>query len=636
MISAIQLDLLNDVTTVADETIPAHGAIPMPALGNAAPGHMAAEPQPNRFAPDALDLLIALAPVGEARPTTLAGCLALLASRTPQPKWLLRDATSAVSSLAKKLDTDAASLPADPSLLRAILTDVTWAALGRTRKTESNVRTAIQGLLLASGWVMPEFRAKARHTPDWHQLVDKALPHKLNGPIGPFARYCSCRGIGPFQVRNADLIGYWEARTTGSTDLKPRQSAIQVSTAWNRMQENDPTWPRVQLGLESKVCRKAARVEEMPRSFQDELEAYMQSLRHPDPLDPESGRPVRELTVQHARRAVLRAAAYLAQTGIALDDMPTLSRLVDPASFKALLLVAYRDGGDTWTDSASNIAKDLAVMARKWVRPTPDVLAEINRMRRMAKKKRQGLSRAVRERIGHLEDKAVLKALFALPEQSFAEADRMRRDGRREQAAKLHEVGLMLAILLTQPIRRKDLARIDMEENLVFDKKKRLERIIIDVGVKNTVMVEIPLSGEMADHIKRHVAVFRPYISGHDKGTALFPGPSGKSLSPESTGRRLTNLVERQLGAHMTPHDARHLAVTLLLDHDPANMVVAQRLLGHTTPKTTAAIYGTARTAAAQKAYAGIVDELRGKAKAKEQARQRRIRWKDINGGAAR
>ncbi len=78
------------------------------------------------------------------------------------------------------------------------------------------------------------------------------------------------------------------------------------------------------------------------------------------------------------------------------------------------------------------------------------------------------------------------------------------------------------------------------------------------------------------------------------------------------------------MGVRMPPHDMRHLVATLMLDDDFGNLAAVQRLLGHATPQTTLKTYGTARTAAAQKVYAAVVEKLRGKAAVKEKARARR------------
>jgi len=182
----------------------------------------------------ALDRLIACAPSGTDRPTTLKDCLHFLAARPVLPKSLLGDARSAVSSTAKALGRDSASLPADPVELRPLLRSINWAAQGTSRKREANIRSALTTTLLAVGWIAPAFRPKARHTPAWQSLLALAEQHKLSGPLGPFARFCAARGVQPRDTSNEHLEAYQRERILNSLDLAPRQSARQVATAWNR------------------------------------------------------------------------------------------------------------------------------------------------------------------------------------------------------------------------------------------------------------------------------------------------------------------------------------------------------------------------------------------------------------------
>jgi len=626
MTSAIQLDLLHDAVAAADETRPAPvvSTTLVPDVGMQ--GRVAARRRSDRFVPDALDMLIAAAPKGEARPANLEACLAYLAAQPNLPTSLLSDARSAVSTLAEKLNRSADSLPADPVLLRPILAEINWAAWGLTRKREANVRSALTSLLLACGWVAPHFRAKARPTPEWEAHLALAEPHKLSGPLGPFGRFCAARGIGPREVRNEHLLAYQDELEVASLYVVPRDGAAKVSCAWKRLRQKEATWPQVELGLPSAVVWKACRIEHLPPSFQAELPAFLDAMRRPDPLDKDAGQALREISVQHGRRAILRAAAYLIQSGHkTIDEIDRLAVLVEPAAFRALLLAAYAEADDAWTYASHLMVGQLMNLACRWVKPEPAALTELREMRKMVKPPKPGLSRAVRDRLAQFDDPDVRDALFALPQLIWAEADRQFRLGRRKQAAKLHEDGIMVAILLTQPVRRLTLASVDIEEHLVRNRKGALHRIKTVPGIlKTPVLVDVDLPPELASRIEKQIRVYRPHVPGHDLGTALFPSPSGRHLSANQTGRRVTRVIMEQLGARMPPHDARHLAVKLLLDDNPENLVVAQRLLGHATPKTTEKIYGAARTSAAQRQYAVIVEQLCKKAGKREAAREQR------------
>jgi integrase len=169
-----------------------------------------------------------------------------------------------------------------------------------------------------------------------------------------------------------------------------------------------------------------------------------------------------------------------------------------------------------------------------------------------------------------------------------------------------------LSILLIQPLRRYDLAHIDIGKHPRRDRRGRIHRLVIQTHkTRREIDAEIP--PELASRIERHLTTFRPLLPGADASTALFPGEGGGSRQPDVLGRQITKLVARQLGAKFSPHLVRHLVVEMLMDADTRNMVVAQRLLGHGTLSPTQQMYGITRTSAAQKQYLDLVQRLRDK-----------------------
>ena len=570
------------------------------------------------------------APATEAdRPATLLACLSYLAASSGISPRLVTEARSDLAALARITGQPEAALPADPQRLRPILRDVLPAAHRISHKRWANIKATLTTVLLECGWVAAESRPRGRQTLEWASVLSLAsrdLGRYQHAPLGPFARFCGSRGRPPETIESSDLVAYEEWRAARTLDLTPRQTAIGVSTAWRRLQAVHPELGLRSLGLASRVWRKAQPAAEFPDTFQRELAAYLEQMRHPDPLNPGHPRPYRELTVQHARRAILRSATYLVTTGTKPSNIESLAHLVTPDAFRTILGLIYKECGERWNDVAANISGNLLAVARYWVRPDPETLRELKTLRSRVRPSHAGLSRKVRDRLAQFSTDTLRLELFDLPGRGFEVADRMLRDGNTRGAAKQHEAALALAILLTQPLRLRNLASLDIERHLVRDPRHRLRRIVLMADeVKNRRDVDVQLPDDLAGRIEKHIRAFRPNLPGHDKGSALFPGPAGVPRVPESIGRIVRRLVERQIGARFTPHLARHLAVEMLLDDDPNNIVVAQRLLGHASPKTTASIYGITRTSAAQNKYLAIVDGMREKAAAREMRKSRRI-----------
>jgi integrase len=108
------------------------------------------------------------------------------------------------------------------------------------------------------------------------------------------------------------------------------------------------------------------------------------------------------------------------------------------------------------------------------------------------------------------------------------------------------------------------------------------------------------------------VPAFRPTLPGAG-GPFLFPGKDGTQPS-RNLGPRISGLVAEQLGLRFSPHLVRHLAACLIMDADPHNAVVAQRVLGHSTLRMTEHLYGALRNRSALSQWHDVVSKTRQQA----------------------
>jgi integrase len=98
----------------------------------------------------------------------------------------------------------------------------------------------------------------------------------------------------------------------------------------------------------------------------------------------------------------------------------------------------------------------------------------------------------------------------------------------------------------------------------------------------------------------------------------LFPGKNGGHLHPQTLANGIVSIVHDYAGLPFNAHLVRHLVATLIMDADPANGPIAQRMLDHTDLKTTTQFYGIQRTRGAQAMYAKILEERCGKSRSKD------------------
>jgi site-specific recombinase XerD len=108
--------------------------------------------------------------------------------------------------------------------------------------------------------------------------------------------------------------------------------------------------------------------------------------------------------------------------------------------------------------------------------------------------------------------------------------------------------------------------------------------------------------------IQKHIQVYRPLLRSGAQDGFLFPGATGGAITPSNLASRMKRLVETQIGADYNTHMIRHLVVTMLLDADPRNMPLAQRVLDHGCLKTTERWYGVQRSRGAQAEWMAMLN----------------------------
>ncbi len=585
--------------------------------------------------------------IGDARPQTLWACLQFLATQPDLPRTLLREARSAVSTVQRMMDHPTGSkrrwkpasepvgqaLPANPMLLRPILSNLQPRPHGLTHRRMRKINSAIGCMLQRSGWIGRALWPVTPQAPAFAALWQQARKELIQqaGPLGPAFRYWDEQGLEPGDVRSTHLLDYVNYRnenSVGRTD--PRLVGLSLVSAWNRMIELSPQWPQVRLQLPSqRPPRKSPRMGDLLPAVQEELGHYLRRLEEPDDREDDVSEPMSPDTVRQRRDWILRAIGCLQVGGMPLEQFTHLSLLTEPDNFWAVLVTLRKEFNNVWSQTAKQVAYSVVSLAKRWVRPPPATLTELDRLARKVRLRRRGLSSRNIDILEQFDTDEKRQALLDLPIKAYEQVrDEIRRDGRVSvNAARTYEIALALEILFTQPIRIKNLSDLS-ERHFKRDANGILKRIHISHQEAKTrnLDINILISSDLAERIEWHWKTFRPFLlygqpsnSGH-----LFPGPNGNTRRRSTLAKSIKRFVTRQLSAHFTPHVARHLAVAILLEKDPNNLVVASRLLGHANPKITQQIYGVLLTSAAQGIWLASADALRQKAAQKEQRQKKK------------
>jgi integrase/recombinase XerC len=161
-----------------------------------------------------------------------------------------------------------------------------------------------------------------------------------------------------------------------------------------------------------------------------------------------------------------------------------------------------------------------------------------------------------------------------LPEEELARL----LDGAWEDSPRGHRDHAVLELLYATGMRLSEMTGLQRD---ALDLRRGTVRVL-GKGRKERVV----LFGDKArSALQSHLAVLRE--SGAPAAGPLFPGPSGRSLSPR-TVQRITDRHLRRMGraGGHSPHALRHTFATHLLDHG-ADIRAIQELLGHASLSTT-------------------------------------------------
>jgi integrase len=566
-----------------------------------------------------------------ARPSSLGACFDFASSRLELSLTFRRDVIRAKRTVGRVTGRDPSDLPTDLAELRTILRAIQPIHSGLSSKSWQNVLSLTRSVLILCGWLSSDSRKRQVLPQPWAGLLSAAEVHQKHRALPPFFRFCVRCRLTPESVTSETLQDYVDWLTGETLNPDPWQTGLWVKQAWMHMQRLDPTWPATDIGLPTRRIYK--RRTDFPASFHADLEAYLHSLtkRH---LRDSTYRddPLSSATINLIRYTIIRAATFLANADTPVEEIAGIASLVKPEACEAILLAAINETGDRWNTLALHIATHLLDAAKRWIKPSAEVLEDLEEQCRYREVQRS--SRKRRDLVAQFATPEERGELRDLPLRAFEQADLMLTQDTRgrkkmraapERAARLHETGLALALLFTQPIRIGNLVALDLKKHFVRDRRGKLSRIFIDAHeVKNATDIEIFLPEPLIERIERHLTVFRPILLRGASSSVLFPGRGGRAQQTQTLGKRLRRIVEQQLGARFTPHLARHLAAEFLLEKDVNNLPVAQRLLGHARPETTALIYGLVRTSTAQRVYARLVEEDRVAVKVQENRKIRR------------
>ncbi|WP_282121523.1 site-specific integrase [Ruegeria atlantica] len=525
-----------------------------------------------------------------------------------------RDLLSDVATVARWLDRSPASVNTDAASLRPLLAGLQHVQIGvsakRLRNAISNLTAAIKIATMA-----PSARRRTPfRTPAWKARLASCAKDWDSHRLAGLATFCSERGIEEGDVNDAVVLAYRDHLDQENLRKDPDKACKMTVQTWNRLidQGTAPLLHRLTPSRSDKNW--SIPLSEFPEALQADLERWLERLATVDLLS-EGGPPkaLRPQSISNVRVQVRHAASALVLSGLPKEDIQSLSVLAELQHFRTILrFFLDRNGGEPTTWLHGLVSK-LVAIARYHVKLPTEELDPLVAMKARMKVSRDGLTEKNKARLGQFEDLRNVELLVQLPPSVAARAQGRAEPSRWDALDVMY--ALAVDILLAVPMRRSNLAAIDVDRHIVWrgHGAGRYAALMIPGNeVKNGVAIEGDLPKETSRLLRIYLDRYRHLVSGNP-GYWLFPKASGSGCRASGgLATQVSQFIRREIGLEMNAHLFRHLAGMLYLMRYPGQYEVVRRMLGHKSVETTISFYTGLESKWALKRYdENILADLR-------------------------
>jgi integrase len=345
-----------------------------------------------------------------------------------------------------------------------------------------------------------------------------------------------------------------------------------------------------------------------PDSFGTDLALYLDSLAHPDPLDPEAlASPLRPTSRTQYRSMILRFASLVVRSGVPIERIDRIAALVGPeVAERGLREMLSRTGGKS-SVGISDMAHLLKSIARRFVRVGEEQQKKLGHWNaRLSGPAQTGMTAKNSARLRPFDNPDVLLRLLKLPQELFNRANSKKA---KKQDFLAREEAIGIAILLNCPIRRENLTEIHIEQDLQRPGDGRVYMVFDREDVKNSRLLEFDLPRSVVAMIDEHLATRSPLLC--PAGTPwLFPRRDGSDhLNLTHFAERIMKRIRLETGLVMNMHLFRHLAAKIWLAEHPGQYEVVRRLLGHSNTSQTFNLYCEFEAGVATRRFSQLISK---------------------------
>ncbi|MEP1197931.1 tyrosine-type recombinase/integrase [Tateyamaria sp.] len=530
-------------------------------------------------------------PFDASKPQTLANVRAILEDSPGLAATRKRDRISAIVRVATMSARAPADLPCDAPGLRAHLETIHPAQHGITARSLANVKSALSDALTAVG-AIPQWQLTVARSEAWIAFLDHADVDHQGWSLSRFTNFCCNSCTDPADVDDETMAKFHEYLDARLLTKDPAKLCKQMCQTWNGIVRRNCLSLAI-LDYERGRQYQCRPLTDYPESLQDEMRLLLDRLSQSDLFDPDApDKGLRPTSLRNTEAHLRQYLDALVHSGVDPLECRSLKGVVTAEHMKhALKAMLERLGGDRPTWGMNNTAGTLLAIARHHLKLPPEELQAIIAVRKRVSREPRGMSSKNAKRLSQFNDWDNIVRLIALPADLM---ERARQAPISSRSALLAMHAASMSVLLSCPMRAKNLAGLDIERHLLTKRNGTHAIYTIRIEgheVKNEEPIEVRLNARNSRMLHTYITKFRPVISDV-RGTALFPRRSdGGPRSPGQLSQSLSDLIWRETGLKVHTHLFRHFAAKLYLSENPGDFETVRRLLRHKNLRTTLEFY---------------------------------------------
>ena len=171
--------------------------------------------------------------------------------------------------------------------------------------------------------------------------------------------------------------------------------------------------------------------------------------------------------------------------------------------------------------------------------------------------------------------------------------------------------GLIISLMAVRPFRMRTFTMIELEKHLVWCGDERW-LCFKPADIKTRLPLEVPFPVALELALDHYLSIRRPILlaqgTPQQPSDALWISRRGVPMKENGIGVRILAETEKAFDFPVNPNMFRDAAATTIAIDDPEHILMAARILGHTTLVNTERYYNLARSVEAARGLQSVVD----------------------------